>query len=125
MTIPPNISLGILVIGLIIYAIFNTLASYSFKYLIPLGKSMEYIFLIEMFFILIAYMAKIPLYFFFAGPNGVTTLHVLDIAIYTVIVVLYARFYLKEQVHMHTVIILNIIIALTILNEVLNRLKLF
>jgi uncharacterized protein (DUF486 family) len=125
MALSQNLSLAILVIGLIIYAFFNTLASYSFKHLIPLGKSMEYIFLIEMFFIIIAYMVKIPLYFFFAGSNGVTTIHVLDIAIYSVVVVLYARFYLKEQVHLHTVIILNLIIALTILNEVLNRLKLF
>ena len=63
MTISPNLSLTILVIGLIISSIFNALASYRFKHLQPLGKSMEFIFTIEMFFIIIAYIIKIPLYY--------------------------------------------------------------
>jgi|LauGreSBDMM110SN_4_FD.fasta_scaffold00242_9 uncharacterized protein (DUF486 family) len=121
MTLSPNQNLAILVVGLIFYGILNTLASFSFKLLIPLGKSIEYIFIIEFIFGIFAYLTKIPLYLFFSGQNSVNTLHVMNVTIYSIIVELYSRFYLNYKVRHHTTIILILIIGLSILNEYLNR----
>ena len=121
MTLSPNQSLAILIIGLIFYGIFDTLASFSFKLLIPLGKSIEYIFIIEMIFGIFAFLTKIPLYLFFSGQYSINSLHVINITIYSVIVELYSRFYLMDKIRIHTTIILILIIGLCILNEYLNR----
>ena len=116
------IDLFILVVGLFIYSILNTTASYSYKYLQPLGKSVTYIFILEMIIGILAYCVKIPLYYYYAKQSIVITL-ILYISIYSLIVVLFSKFILHEEVKLHSYIILLCIIGLTILNEYLDNKK--
>ena len=116
------IDLTILVIGLFLYSILNTTASYSYKYLQPLGKSVPFIFIVEMIIGILAYCVKIPLYYYYATQNIVITL-IIYISVYSLIVVLYSKFILQETVEFHSYVILLCIIALTCLNEYLDNKK--
>jgi hypothetical protein len=115
-----NLNFFILIFGLLIYGIFNTLATYSYKRLGYLGASTEYIFILEMLFIIIAYCFKIPLYYYFSGSNKIITLHILDLCIYSLVVVLYTKYYAKETIRLQSIIVLIAILGLTILNELVT-----
>jgi len=116
------IDLTILIVGLFLYSLLNTTASYSYKYLQPLGKSVTFIFIVEMIIGILAYCVKIPLYYYYATQNIVITL-IIYISIYSLIVVLYSKFILHETVNLHSYFILIGMIALTCLNEYLDNIK--
>lgn len=116
------IDLTILIVGLFLYSILNTTASYSYKYFQPLGKSVTFIFIVEMLIGILAYCVKIPLYYYYATQNIVLTL-IIYISIYSLIVVLFSKFILHETVHLHSYLILIGMIALTCLNVYLDNKK--
>jgi hypothetical protein len=114
-----SFNLLILVIGLIFCCVLNTFASFSYKLLQPLGKSTAFIFAMEMAFAILQYCFKIPLYYYFAQQNVVVTI-IIYISIYSIVVISFAKYILKESVSTHSIIILFMIVGLTILNQYLD-----
>ena len=114
--------LFILIIGIIIYSIFYVLATFGYKLFEKQKFTFMYIFFISLFFANIAYIIKIPLFYYY-GQADTVTLYILYMSILTIMVTLYSTLVLKNKVATHTYIILFVIILLIILNEYLIRTK--
>lgn len=110
--------LFILIIGIIIYSVFYVMATFGYKFFIKTKRTFKYIFLISLFFGMIAYLVKIPLFYYY-GQEDTVSLYILYISILTIMVTLYSTLILHEKVAIHTYIILFLIILLIVLNEYL------
>lgn len=114
-----QLNLIILITGMMLFSVSNLIASYSYKYLQPLGKTTEYIFAFEFVFGILVYCIKIPLYYYFAKQN-IVNITIIFMAINGLIILMYSYFILKEKVAIHSIIIFTSMIGLTMLNEYLN-----
>ena len=115
-----NSDLLILIFGLLIYSIFYVLASFGFKMYPSKTISFKSIFLISLFFGIISYCIKIPLFYYY-GQDNIISIYILYISILSVTVSLYSKFILHSKIHTHTYVILLIIFLLIVLNEYLSR----
>ena len=109
----------ILILGIFLYSIFYVLATFGYKLLAKRGKTFRFIFTISLIFGIIAYIIKIPLFYYY-NLNKTLTTYILYIVILTITVVLYSKFILRENISRHTYIILLTIILLVMLNEYLS-----
>jgi len=109
----------ILILGLFLYSIFYVLATFGYKLLAKRGKRFEFIFIISLIFAIIAYIIKIPLFYYYDLNNTLTT-YILYIVIITISVIVYSKFILHENIARHTYIILLTIVLLVMLNEYLS-----
>jgi hypothetical protein len=114
----------VLFVGIIIYSFFYVLASFGYKLFTKKSYSFHTIFLVSLFFALISYCIKIPLFYYY-GKENVITIYILYIFILSIAVVLYSKYVLHQKVHTHTYVILATIICLIVLNEYLSRKTLF
>ena len=109
----------ILLIGLIIYSIFHTFASYGFMYY-KNTRSFSYVFAVSLLTGIISYMIKIPLYYYYGKTNHMNT-YLLYITILSFAVALYSDYFTGEKVKPHTYLILFCFIGLLALNDYLNK----
>ena len=110
----------ILVGGIIIYSIFYILASFGYKLFPKNSYSFQTIFLVSLFFGLISYCIKIPLFYYY-GKEDVITIYILYIFILSIAVGVYSKFVLHQNVKPHTYVILAMIVCLIILNDYLSH----
>jgi hypothetical protein len=67
----------------------------------------------------LSYFIKIPLFYYYAKQNIVLT-YILYMAILSIVIVLYSKFILQEQIQTHTYLILTMILILLCYNEYLS-----
>ena len=110
----------LLLIGIIIASIFYVIASYYFRYGEKLNETFLKIFLISLLFGLLTIIVKIPFFYFFGKDISVMVIHIIFLIISFIIVILYSRFILNEEIKLHTYIILILIVLLILLNHFLE-----
>jgi hypothetical protein len=115
-------NLIIVSIGLFFYSILHTIGTYGYKYWEKSNKPVWFIMFFGIFFGLLSYLIKVPLFYYYATQNSVLT-YILYIVILSIVVVLYSKFILKEHIETHTYLILIIILFLVCVNEYLTLRK--
>ena len=107
-----------IIVGLLIYSIVHTMGSFGYKYWKKHGKSFIFIFFTSIFLGTISYFIKVPLFYFYANQTAVLTyiIYMVDLA---VVVTLYSKFVLKENIALHTYMTLLIMILLVSYNQYL------
>lgn len=109
----------IVIIGLILASMLHTFGTFGYKYWGEKGKSGWFILLIGIFFGILSYIVKIPLFYYYAKQNVVLT-YIMSISILAIIVCLFSKFILKEQIKTHTYITLLLVLILVSYNEYLS-----
>ena len=109
----------ILIIGMIIYASFHIIGSYGYKFWEKQKKSFEFIFIVGVLLGTISYSIKVPLFYFF-GKQNIIALYIIYLVILSIILVLFTKFFFKEEVPIHTYIILFLIILLLCIDQLLT-----
>jgi uncharacterized protein (DUF486 family) len=107
-------------IGLLLSCTFYTIASYYFRFGQENNIKFKYIYLISLAFGLLSYSIKIPTFYFFGKNFKVLFIHIVFLIASFLLVLLYSKFYLKEEVHLHSLIIFTIIILLLVLDNILT-----
>jgi hypothetical protein len=110
----------LLVIGILISSYFYTIGSYYFRYAETMNLKFRYIFIISLICGIISYSIKIPLYYYLGKYNNIMMINILYITITFIIVTLYSKYILKENIPLHTYIIIFIILLLLIFNSLLD-----
>lgn len=108
-------------IGVIFGSIFYTLASYYFRYGKMHNIKFFYIFLISIFFGIISYSIKVPIFYFLGKDYTIMFINVIFLITTFVVVTLYSKFILHEEIQTHTYIIFLLIVLLLILNYFINE----
>jgi len=108
-------------IGLLLSCTFYTIASYYFRFGQENNIKFKYIYLISLAFGLLSYSIKIPTFYFFGKNFKVMFIHIIFLIASFITVLLYSKFYLKEEIHLHSLIIFTIIILLLILDNILTN----
>ena len=112
----------ILVVGLILVSIFYVLASFGYTYSKNNNYSFKHIYLISLIFGIMVYLIKIPLFYYY-GLDNTLIMYTLYLIVVSTTVILYSHFVLKEKSHVHTRVILTIIIGLFALDNYLTSLR--
>jgi len=114
---------SLFIIGTIIASMFYTLGSYYFR----IGESRKikfmYIYFISIFLGLLSYSIKIPIFYYFGKEMSVMIINAFFLIITFISVTLFSKFILKEEIPMHTYLILILIVLLIVLNDILDRSK--
>ena len=118
-----NADLLILIVGIIVYSIFYVLASFGYKLFIKENYSFKTVFLLSLFFAVVGYCIKIPLFYYY-GEDDVITIYILYTAILAFAVALFSKLVLHSKIHMHTYVILVVMVLLVIVNQYLTQAKL-
>lgn len=108
-------------IGVIFGSIFYTLASYYFRYGKMHNIKFFYIFLISIFFGIISYSIKVPIFYFLGKDYTIMFINVIFLITTFVVVTLYSKFILSEEIQTHTYIIFALIVLLLMLNYFINE----
>jgi hypothetical protein len=112
----------ILVLGLIVVSIIYVMATYGYVYLQMRGYSFKTIYIISILLGILLYSIKVPLFYYYDLDNALITYLLYSIITATTVIV-YSRFFLKENIYTHTYFIMFAILALFILNDYLTDLK--
>jgi uncharacterized protein (DUF486 family) len=111
---------GLFIIGTICSSIFYTLASYYFR----LGESRNikfmYIYIISIILGICSYLIKVPVFYFLGKKMNVMIINITFLVITFILVTLFSKFVLKENIPTHTYLIIILIILLIILNNILD-----
>ncbi len=109
------------IIGIILSSIFYTLASYYFR----IGESRNikfiYIYIISIFLGLMSYSIKIPIFYYFGKQFSIMIINTIYLIVTFILVTLYSKFVLEENIPIHTYLIIFLIVLLIILNDILNK----
>jgi len=108
-------------IGLLLSCTFYTIGSYYFRFGQENNIKFKYIYLISIIFGILSYLIKIPTFYFFGKKFKVIFIHIVFLVTSFLLVLLYSKFYLKEDVKLHSIIIFTIIILLLILDNIMNN----
>jgi len=109
----------ILIIGLIGYSIFHILGNYGYKFWEKSNKPVWFIMFFGLLFGFLSFVIKVPLFYYFAKENIIVTA-ILDMVIFTLVLILYSKFVLNETVKTHTYLSLFLIVLILCINEYLN-----
>jgi hypothetical protein len=110
----------ILILGIIIASSFYVVANYYFRYGQKLNESFLKIFLISLLFGTLTIIIKIPFFYFFGKNISIMIINIIFLIISFILVILYSRFILNEEIKLHTYIILILIVLLILLNHFLK-----
>ena len=112
---------SLFIIGTVIASMFYTFGSYYFR----IGESRKikfiYIYLISIFFGLLSYSIKVPIFYHFGKKMSVMIINAMFLVITFISVTLFSKFILNEEIPMHTYLILILIVLLIVLNDVLEK----
>lgn len=108
-------------IGLLLSATFYTIGSYYFRFAQQNNIKFKYIYLISISLGILSYLIKIPTFYFFGKNFKIMFIHIIFLIASFITVLLYSKFYLKEEIHLHSLIIFTIIILLLILDNILTN----
>jgi hypothetical protein len=108
------------ILGIILSSTFYTLASYYFRYAENKNIKFIYIFILSIIFGIISYMIKIPTFYYFGKDLNIMIINIYFLVTTFIIVTLYSKFILNENIPSYTYIILILIILLIILNNIMN-----
>ena len=114
---------SLFIIGSILASIFYTCGSYYFR----IGESrkikFKYIYIISIFLGIISYSIKIPVFYYFGKNMSTMIINAFFLIITFISVTLFSKFILKEDIPLHTYLILILIVLLIALNDVLDSKK--
>ncbi len=114
------ISYIFLVIGIIISSIFYTLASYSFR----IGEYNHFnfikVFIISILFGTISYAIKIPVFHYLGRDLSIMVINIIFLVITFIMVTLFSKFILNENIPIYTYIIIILVVSLIVLNNILD-----
>ena len=115
-----EISYIFLIIGIVLAAIFYSIGSYYFRYGQLNNIKFIYIFIISLTCGIISYLIKIPVFYFFGKNLTIMYINIIFLITSFIIITLYSKIILNEQIKIHTYIIFFFIISLIILDNLLN-----
>lgn len=107
-------------IGTLITATLYILGSYYFRYGQNNNQLFIKIYLISICLGIISYSVKIPVFYYFGNNLSVMLINIIYLIMTFVIVLLYSKYILNENINMYTYIILIIIVLLMLLNTFLD-----
>ena len=108
-------------IGLLLSCTFYTIGSYYFRFGQENNIKFKYIYIISIILGILSYLIKVPTFYFLGKNFKVIFIHIVFLVGSFLLVLLYSKFYLKEDVKLHSIIIFTIIILLLILDNILNN----
>jgi hypothetical protein len=109
----------ILIIGISLASILHVVGTFGYKYWKTQSNSAWFIILLGILLGSSSYVVKVPLFYYYAKQNVLST-YILSISIISIVITLFSKFILKEQIQMHTYIILLLVVILLSYNEYLN-----
>ncbi len=107
-------------IGLTLSALLYTFGSYYFRFGQENNIKFKYILIISLILGICSYLIKIPTFYYFGRSFQIIFIHIIFLITSFIIVVLYSKFYLKEEIKLHSLIIFFIIVMLLVLDSILN-----
>jgi uncharacterized protein (DUF486 family) len=108
-------------IGLILSSLFYTIGSYYFRFGQENNIKFKYILVISIILGLCSYLIKIPTFYYFGKNFRVIFIHIIFLITSFVVVLLYSKFFLKDDIQLHSIIIFTIIVMLLILDNLLTN----
>jgi len=114
---------SLFLIGIFISSIFYTLASYYFRFAEKNNIKFKYIFLVSIILGIFSYSIKIPVFYIFGKNINVMIINIIFLVTTFILVTLYSKIILKENIKLYTYIIIILIILLIILNNTLEYLN--
>lgn len=108
-------------IGLLLSVTFYTIGSYYFRFGQDNNIKFKYIYIISITLGILSYLIKIPTFYFFGKKFKVLFIHIVFLIASFLFVLLYSKFYLKEDIKLHSIIIFTIIILLLVLDNILTN----
>ena len=111
---------SIFIIGILISASFYTLGSYFFRLGEKYNMKFINIYILSILFGLMSYLIKIPTFYYVGKKISVMIINIIFLVTTFILVILYSKFILNENIPIHTYIILTLIILLIILNHILD-----
>jgi len=107
-------------IGILLSSIFYVCGSYYFKFAKKYNIKFIYILGISILFGVISYCIKIPIFYYFSENMHITLINIIFLALSFLLVILYSKFILNENIPLYTIIISILIILLILLNYILD-----
>ncbi len=114
------ISYIFLVIGITISSIFYTLASYSFRIGEYNNINFIKVFIISILFGTISYAIKIPVFHYLGRDLSIMIINIIFLVITFIMVTLFSKFILNENIPIYTYIIIILVVSLIVLNNILD-----
>lgn len=111
----------ILLVGIIFSSISYIGSTYYFKYGEKNNISFNKILFISIFFGVISYIIKIPVYYYYGKYWSALYIHILFYFVSFIVILLYSYFILNEKIETHTYIIIVIIFILLIINDLYKK----
>lgn len=108
-------------LGVILSSIFFTLGSYYFRIGEKKNIKFVYILLISVICGMISYSIKVPIFYYLGKELSIMIINIYFVSITFITVTLYSKFVLKEEIKLHTYIILTLIILLIICENILSK----
>jgi len=109
-----------LVLGLLIAGIFYVCATYYFRYGQTKNESFMKILGTSIILIIITYLIKIPVFYYFGKEVSILILYMIFLIITFILVIIFSNFVLNEPIQLYTYIIVILIVLLIILNDTLD-----
>lgn len=106
-------------IGIISAAFFYTIGSYYFRYGYENNIKFQYIFIISIILGITSFLIKIPIYYYYGHKFTIMHINIYFLIISFILIILYSKFFLQEEIKLHTYIIMTTIILLIIYDQLL------
>ena len=111
---------SVLILGLLISGIFYVCATYYFRYGQIKNESFMKILGISIMLIIITFLIKIPVFYYFGSEVSVLVLYMIFLIITFIIVIIFSNLILNEPIQLYTYVIVVLIVLLIILNDMLD-----
>lgn len=113
----------LLFLGIVSGCVFYISGSYYFRYASENNIKFKYILIISILLGCISYLIKIPVFYYFGGNFSIMHLNLFFLVISFIMVCFYSKFILKEDIQIHTYIIMSIIVLLIIFDYFFKKNK--
>ena len=113
----------LLFLGIMLGCVFYISGSYYFRYASENNIKFKYILIISILLGIMSYLIKIPVFYYFGNNFSIMHLNLFFLVISFIMVCFYSKFILKEDIQIHTYIIMSIIVLLIIFDYFFKKNK--
>lgn len=107
-------------LGILLSAFFYTIGSYSFRLGEKNNIKFTYIYIYSIIFGLLSFIIKIPIFYYFGNKISIILINTVFLLIVSILVNLYSKFILNENIPLYRYCIFFLIILLVIISNILD-----